>query len=645
MKKEIRVLIVEDSEDDLILIKRELARSIHHISLEWVTTREDFSSRLQHEWWDAILSDYDLGLFSGIEIYDILKTSGKKIPFILISGAIGEETAVAAMRAGVNDYITKDNLARLGPALEREIEDDRIRREGLQTKKKLQDSEIEMESLFESVGPMCVIAPDYQFQKANNNFCSFFNMDQSTILSAKCYDVFRLPECRTDKCPLNQMSKQKRTVNFETEHQSSSGKHFNCLLSAVPLYNSKGKYVGVVESLTDITQIRSLENQLLQSQKMEALGRFAGGIAHDFNNILTVIMGFSQMIFSSLLDEDPIKEDIQEIIGAANRASALTGQILTFSRKHKNVLKSIDLVKLLKNFDKILQRLIGEDIELKTIFHVDTAILLADPTQIEQVLMNLATNARDAMPQGGELIIELKTIATSFLKMKPFLDLKRGTYFHLSITDTGVGIKKEHISHIFEPFYTTKAKGKGTGLGLSTVYGIVKQIEGDIEVESIETKGTTFHLYLPISQVDYKPSLPRIESFSNLYGREKILLVEDEQSVLNFSGNILRKFGYHVITAKNGVEALEVYRKNKNTIQLLFTDIVMPKKGGFELYQEIVEMNPRIKVLFMSGYSMNYTTLRHNKTEEKNFIQKPFNAKDLLQKIREILSAGNLIIA
>ncbi|MHA1671993.1 MAG: ATP-binding protein, partial [Promethearchaeota archaeon] len=572
--------------------------------------------------------------FDWIGKYGNVALSGNPISFESYFGSHNKNFAVSAYCPEPNHFV----------ALFSDIT------EKLKAKKELNKLNKEFLHVFNSVRPMCVISQDFQIIKVNNSFCSFFNQDPSTLLKSKCYDIVTNSNCHSKNCPLVQIGRERIRCDLEIEYKNISERNVNCFISAAPFIDSSEKLIGIVETFTDITQIRSLETQLMQSQKMDALGRFAGGIAHDFNNLLTVIMGFSQIIDLSMQDTDPHKADLHEIIEASNRASALTEQILTFSRKQKMEMKSFDLIILLREVESILHRLIGADIDLKTIYHLETAVIYADQSQVGQLFMNLATNARDAMPQGGKLIIELQSFETSTSDIVPYLDLKSGEYVHIQITDSGSGIKKADLSHIFEPFFTTKDEGKGTGLGLSIVYGIVKQIGGEICVFSEETIGTSFHIYIPLSKgdLDLKESSPKLLFAPHLYGDETILLVEDDRSLRKFTHTILHKFGYHVLEAENGIGALEIFENNKDEVDLILADIIMPKMGGIELFQALEKQSQNQNILippilYMSGYSLNTSFLEPRNISSDVFIQKPFKIDDLVIKVRELLDLNTLM--
>jgi nitrogen-specific signal transduction histidine kinase len=384
--------------------------------------------------------------------------------------------------------------------------------------------------------------------------------------------------------------------------------------------------------------MKILEEQFRQSQKMEAVGRLAGGIAHDFNNLLTVIKGYSQLSLLDLRESDILWGNIQEIQKATQRAADLTRQLLAFSRRQILDLKVLDLNTLLKDLNKMLRRIIGEDIELVTLLAEDLGRVRIDPGQFEQMILNLAVNARDAMVSGGKLTIETSNVELDEEYVRTHISVKPGSYVQLSISDTGVGMSFDTKEKVFEPFFTTKEKGKGTGLGLSTVYGIVKQSEGNIWVYSEPDHGTTFKIYLPRVEEKLDAAIKEEESDSLPKGNETVLLAEDDPLVRDLARRLLIQQGYTVLEASNGEEALRVARENAGEkIHLLLTDVVMPQMGGKELSEKLKRLRPDIGVLYTSGYTDN--AIVHHGTLEPGtyFLQKPFSHKTLSHKVREVL--------
>jgi PAS domain S-box-containing protein len=390
----------------------------------------------------------------------------------------------------------------------------------------------------------------------------------------------------------------------------------------------------------DITSRERLEGQLRQAQKMEALGRFAGGVAHDFNNLLTAIQGYTSLILMDLAPHDPHREDLEEIGKASERAAALTRQILAFSRRHVVEPTTIDLNQTIRDLERLVPRLIGEDVAV--VFALDPALapVRADPRQLEQVVLNLVVNARDAMPDGGRLTLETANdrVAESDPRASP--DLPPGRYAVLTVSDTGTGMDPAIVPNIFDPFFTTKEPGRGTGLGLATVYGIVKQAGGHVEVETAPGAGASFRLYFPAAAADSAVASAASPGGPGPRGSETVLLVEDEESVRVFASKALEKQGYRVLQARHGRDALLRLAEHEGPVHLVITDIVMPEMGGGELARRLAGERPDVPVLFMSGYTDDEVAQR-GLGAEQGFLQKPFTSDGLARKVREVL-AGRL---
>jgi two-component system cell cycle sensor histidine kinase/response regulator CckA len=407
---------------------------------------------------------------------------------------------------------------------------------------------------------------------------------------------------------------------------------------AFPVYGPNEQMLRLAGVAEDITEHRQLEAQLLQAQKMEAVGQLAGGVAHDFNNLLTIITGYGELLLESFDEQDPLREFVDEIRKAGERSAALTRQLLAFSRKQVLAPRIIDLNAIVLDTEKMLRRVIGEDVELRTMLHSPLGTIRADPGQLEQVLLNLAVNARDAMPQGGVLTIVTKNIDVAEGSAAAHQGLSVGPYVMLEVTDSGAGMSEEVKRHLFEPFFTTKGAGKGTGLGLAVVHGFVKQSGGHVTVESEPGAGTSFRIFL--SRLDRAHVADaRTDATAVLpAGTETILLVEDEDGVRTFAKRVLERCGYRVLDATRSDGALLVAAAQTSDIHLLITDVVMPGGGGRSLADQVRTMHPEARVLYVSGYTDD-AVVRHGVLHEQvNFLQKPFSPLALARKVRDVLA-------
>ncbi len=423
---------------------------------------------------------------------------------------------------------------------------------------------------------------------------------------------------------------------FEWDHKRADGEVFpvEVLLTAVP--KGEGFILHVV--WRDITERKILERRLLQTQKLEAIGKLAGGVAHDFNNLLVAIIGNAELLAMMAADRPELVEVAREITSTSQRAADLTRQLLTFARNQVLQPRDLDVNEVLVNLKKLLGRLIDEDIELITALSAEPLAIRADLGQIEQVVMNLVTNARDAMPAGGRLTIETAGIELAEDSIGAPVALSAGPYVRLTVTDTGTGMSPDVVKHAFDPFFTTKEVGRGTGLGLSTVFGVVQQSQGDVTIDSELGRGTTVHVYLPaIDKVGHAGTASQRSDVAPKGGSETLLVAEDEAAVSALVAAVLRHHGYDVLVASNGREALEVYRKNERDIDLLVTDVVMPELGGAKLVEQLRADGHDPLVLFTSGYLDSARAQMTALDESAVLLRKPFSPTELLQRVRQLL--------
>jgi two-component system, cell cycle sensor histidine kinase and response regulator CckA len=640
----LRVLIVEDSPTDAKLMARELHRLDRDVHFERVETVEAMRAALRKQEWDAIISDWSLPKFSAMEALNCVKELALDVPFIVVSGTVGEETVVEAMRAGAHDYVLKDKLTRLLPAIEREIAQRQGREAGRRTQDALRSSETRFIRLWESgivgisIGVFLGAVHD-----ANDAFLRTVGRSRSELQLGKVqWDAMTPPEWkRADEAAVQLLQSQGFAPAWEKELIRKDGERVPVLVGAAML-----DYPMCIAVMTDLTERKRVEqallaseNQLRLAQKMEAIGSLAGGVAHDFNNILSVILSYAGMLLGDLVPDDPMREGLEEIRQAGQRAAALTRQLLLFSRHQAFEPVVLSLNDVLAGMDKLIRRILGEDVEVVLHQGASLSRIFADASHIEQVIMNLVVNARDAMPTGGKLTLETKNVLLDESFAERHLGVVPGPYVLLTVTDTGGGMDKETQLRIFEPFFTTKEVGKGTGLGLSTVFGIVRQSEGSIWVESAPGAGTTFSVYFPQSEREPEKVRKAIAP-PVLTGTETILLIEDEEHVRVVSRAILARNGYNVVEVGSPSEAVEVCSKPSSPIHLVLTDVVMPQMSGPELAKRLRSLRPEIKVLFMSGYTDD-TIIRHGMLDPKTrFLQKPLTPEDLLRKVREVLDGG-----
>jgi len=454
-------------------------------------------------------------------------------------------------------------------------------------------------------------------------------------------EVYADPEQRAAVLQAYNQSGHLGTI--ELRWKRKDGHQIIVRLSGTPFKDEHGETLGFEMIAEDISERRTLEDQLRQSQKMEAVGRLAGGIAHDFNNLLTVIKGYSELMIDDLDNADPLRHEVDEIKKAADRAASLTRQLLAFSRQQVLAPRVLDLNVVVHNMDKLLHRLLGEDIDLFTVLEPGLGRVKADPGQVEQVIMNLAVNARDAMPQGGKLTVETSNVDLDESYVRDHAAVRPGRYVMIAVSDTGSGMPEKVKSRIFEPFFTTKEVGKGTGLGLSTVYGIIKQSDGYIWVYSEVGRGSTFKVYLP--RVDAPAEIPLSRALAPArHGSETVLLVEDEDGVRALVRQVLHKHGYNVLEARHGGEALLMCERHQGKIDMLLTDVVLEQMSGRELAERLLKLRPEMKVLYVSGYADDAIVHHGVLTAGMAFLQKPFTTEALARKIRYVLDGPGRLV-
>jgi len=626
----LRVLIAEDSEDDALLLVRELRRGGYALTYERVDSAAAMTAALDRQSWDLVIGDHSMPHFGGLAALALVRERTLDVPFICVSGTITEEMAVNAMRAGANDWVTKGQLKRLLPAIERELREAKGRAA-------LRATEASYTTLVQHA-PIGIYrsSPDGGFLAVNAALVRMLGHDSAADVLALdlARDVYADPAER-DRLVTRDSYTEHDYDEVEATWKRKDGRLLTLQLNVRVARDAVGRVEYYETFVRDLTDQRRLQQQLVQSQKMEAVGRLAGGIAHDFNNLLTVITSYSDLLLEDLAPTDPMRQDVEQVRHAADGAAALTRQLLAFSRQQVLAPRVVNLSAVVQSVEKMLHRVIGEDVELVTSLDPDVGAVKADVGQLEQVLMNLAVNARDAMPTGGKLTLETGNVEhdPDYAREQQASPVRR--FVMLAVSDTGVGMDEATRARIFEPFFTTKEPGKGTGLGLATVYGIVQQSGGFIWVYSEPGRGTTFKIYLP--QVDAPPDAAGVAATELPRGTETVLLVEDAAAVRAAVRQVLERQGYTVLEAPHGNAALALATAHDGPIHLLLTDVVMPGLSGRQVADQLKQLRPDTRVLYASGYTDD-AVVRHGVLEAGiAYLQKPFTTGSLARKVRETL--------
>jgi PAS domain S-box-containing protein len=632
----LRILLLEKSPQDAEAILEELRNAGLAIECTVVADRSGFEEALGSGKFAAVLAADCLPDWSGIEALHLLRESGKDIPFLLLTGSLGEEAAAEFIRQGFNDYVWKDRLTRLPVALKRALEEKQLRGANVRAQAALADSEARNRELAENSSYGIFRASlAGEFLSANASLLQLLackNLEDLKVLNLST-DIFRYPE------QFGQLMITCRQIGFvhsaEMELRRKEGGLIvvRLHLRYLSLPGPADALEGIVE---DVTELRALERQLLQVQKFESIGQLAGGIAHDFNNVIGAILGWAELGQEQSRSYPAIAERFARIREQADRAATLTKELLTFARRQALQPRPVDLNGIMQGLASLLDKVIDKSIEIKVV-PVCLPPVKADPTQIEQVAMNLCLNARDAMPQGGHLAIETELVQLDESYCRSYPDVMPGCYAVLSVSDTGVGMNEETRERIFEPFFTTKERGKGTGMGLATVYGIVKQHGGFIHVYSELGHGSLFRVYLPAMEGGITEGTSQAADFPkavNLRGTETILLAEDHDSIREMARQTLVSFGYRVLAANDGVQAVRLCDEEKPSLAIL--DVVMPHLGGPAAAAQLLARYPDLPILFTSGY-LEYPRLDASQAPASRYLQKPYSPTSLGRTIREIL--------
>jgi two-component system, cell cycle sensor histidine kinase and response regulator CckA len=638
----VRVLVVEDSRSDLLVLENALAEVTSvRFELTSVGRLKEAMEVLPSNEFDVILSDLGLPDSSGLDTLVTIQKVANGLPIIVMTGLSDERMGIRAMQAGAQDYFVKGHFWENGlvrairDAIERRRMEEAIRRSEDRFRASI-ESLLDGFALLTPIRTMDGVVSGFSVDYINASGLSLRPAAGPLPSPFTLHDLF--PDC-------HEQGLFEKLVRVE-----GGGDPFipECVLIChelaselkTPTYDFRAAKTtdGVAISWRDVTPRLRLEAQLLQSEKMNSIGQLAGGIAHDFNNLLTVIHGHADCLRDSACLPRELADPVREISAAAVRATNLTKQLLTFSRQHPMIAADIDLNETVAQMSNMLDRILGEELHLQVQFRRPAPFVRADRGMIEQILLNLAVNARDSMPKGGELAIATAVRAVDQSELQMEHDVTPGRFVCLSVRDTGCGIAPDHLSKIFEPFFTTKEVGKGTGLGLATVYGIVKQHKGFMKVESKIGQGTTFEVFLPYAETKAPVPAPIIKVARPAQGTETILLVEDEDTIRELAKLFLESHGYHVLDASNGPEALEIWKRDQARVDLLLTDLVMPHGvSGQALAQLLQSDRPNLKVIYSSGYSCDLFGENSFLDPETNFLQKPYRLDSLAEMIRHCI--------
>lgn len=638
----IHILHLEDDPMDVELVQARLEAHDLDYRITRVQTEAEFDDALRAGGLDIILADYRLPMYDGLSALRLAKLRRLDVPFIFVSGTMGEEAAIKALTQGATDYVLKQNLSRLGPVVRRALQESRERQDRKRAEEALAQSEIKMRCILDSVDEgFIVIDRDYRILSANKAFCDLVNRSEDQIIGGLCHEFIHhnAQPCfmSGQRCPAKRTFETGTAHAASNTHKDASGNQYYAELKTYPIIDTSGTVTAVIETINDVTERRKLQEQLAQSQKMESIARLAGGVAHDFNNMLSIIIGHAELAMGQTNPSQPIIKNLREIHKAGERSASLIRQLLAFARKQTVTPIVLDLNETVTSVLNMLRPLIGDDIDLVWRPAEKLWLVKIDPSQIDQIMANLCLNARDAIDGAGRITIEtgMVTINPEFCVLHP--EFVPGAYVSLTVSDNGCGMDQQTMKNIFEPFFTTKETGKGTGLGLATVYGIVKQNSGLINVESELGRGTTFKLYLPRHAAETVERRRHGRAALPPGGRETILLVEDEDRILAMAELMLEKLGYRVLSAATPREALCLATEHHKAIELLIVDVIMPEMNGRDLAKQLIAASPEMACLFMSGHSGDVIAQHGMLDEGVHFIQKPFSMQDLAAKVRQVL--------
>ncbi|MCC6729992.1 MAG: response regulator [Chthonomonadales bacterium] len=631
MGRPIRVLVVEDNPEDADLTVRALHRGGYAPAWQRVDTAEAMREALRVQSWDLALADYGIPGFGALPALRVLHESGLDIPCIVLSRTAGEETAVDVMRAGARDYVKKENLTRLVPAVERELREAQVRRERVSAEEALRESRELLQAVV-NAAPVILFALDNAgtITFAEGRGLEALGRTQGELVGHSAFALYRGNE--------EVLAQVRGALAGERDHSVApvpcAGRTFEMRWAA--FRGRGGERLGTIGLAADITDRVELERELLHSQKMQALGTLAGGIAHDFNNLLQAILGHAELLRERKADEDPDVPSLSGIEEAAHRAARLISELLTFSRMQAINLRPIALHEVVRATAEHLERGLPSSVTLRLELGAARDRVVGDPDRLQQAMQNLCMNAREAMPDGGELLVETanRVVEPGEPGMVP--EAEPGRYVVMSVQDSGPGMDPDMQRRVFDPFFTTKDVGKGTGLGLAIVYGVARSHSGFVQLVSEPGRGTRFSIYLP----EAEPARPHAEpADEEARGSETVLVVEDESMLADLLRQMLERRGFLPLVAHGADEALALFEAHRESIALVVTDLVMPGRDGMELAQELHARDTALPILLATGYVADSDVAELQGWGIRGVIAKPYRAGDIVRKVREVLDA------
>jgi len=634
MKDQLNILHIEDTPEDRELIRERILADGIDAQFVNVDTREDLITALEQNQFDVVLADYSMPSFDGLSALKIVREKYPHLPVIFLSGTMGEELAVECLKNGATDYVLKNRLSRLSPAIRRamnEVEE--------LAKRKTAEDQLRKLSRAVEQSANCIVITDLNgdIEYVNPKFVSLTGYTTEELIgkNPRILQSGETPDSLYDA--LWETITSGNEWQGEFHNQKKNGELYWESASISPIRDESGRITHFVGVKEDITQRKNLENQVQQIQKMELLGNLTGGIAHDFNNLLTVICDNMEMLLSQNNLTPDMLDALADVYNAGKRGAALTSNLLLFSRKTTPHFEVLDVHRILDELLKMLKRVFDPSVTLEIIKDALDFNIVGDASQIHQLIMNLAVNARDAMLGGGKLILKTKNITLDETYCKRNTNASPGDFLVLSISDNGLGMDAETQKHIFEPFFTTKEVGKGTGLGLAVVYGVVKGHHGWINLYSEKGQGTTFKIYFPLNPKTNKELLNSSSHEQLPTGTETILLVDDDLNILKLGNHLLTKLGYQVMAVNNGKEAIQLYQEKKSEIQLVITDLLMPNMNGRELINELTTINPMVKIILATGADIAQFEGLLKIEGIKCYLTKPYRITEIAHSVRKIL--------